>query len=340
MASFDRSSIVSIPTLTRSVGAGPLLAPACAPGVEDLVGTTLGVYRLDAALGCGSVGVVYRAWDRRAGRAVAVKVLRAGLLASPADRRRFKMEALALGRLSHPNVTAILDFGTAFGRDYLVMEFVAGETLADLLDGQPMASGHVAFLGEQLAYGLEAAHRAGFVHRDIKPQNLRLTPEGRLKILDFGLACAAEPITALDADATVDSGVRGTVPYMAPEQLSGDLVDARTDIYGAGTVLYELACGRRPFDALAMETLIHDIKTQRPRPPSALNPAIWPSLESVILRTLAKDPDDRMRSAHELARELTRVSAPPTRGTIRALVNRWRRVPAGVGSLLESLGWE
>ena len=123
---------------------------------------------------------------------------------------------------------------------------------------------------------------------------------------------------------------------MAPEQLSGGLVDARTDVYGAGTVLYELACGCRPFNALAMETLVTDIRTQAPRPPSAINPAIWPSLEAVILRTLAKDPNDRVASARELATELTRVSAPPIRRTIRAWVNRWRCVPAGIGSVSES----
>jgi serine/threonine-protein kinase len=289
---------------------------------DAMLGSTLGVHRLDAVLGCGAVGAVYRAWDYRSHRVVALKLLRVGLLATAEDRRRFREEAMALRRLSHPNVTAILDFGTAYGRDYLVMEFVPGQTLSDLLDGQPMASGHVAFLGEQLARGLQAAHRAGVVHRDIKPQNLRLTPDRQLKILDFGLARDTTP--GLNRDA--GDAVVGTVPYMAPEQLAADPIDARADVYGAGTVLYELACGCRPFVADSMESLVRMIRYEEPPKPSAVNPAIWPSLEDVILRALAKDPDARVPSAQALAVALARVTAPARRPLL-FWVNRVLRLP-------------
>jgi serine/threonine-protein kinase len=290
-----------------------------------MIGATLGVYRLEAILGSGAVGVVYRAWDCRSHRIVALKLLRVGLLATAEDRRRFRQEALALGRLSHANVTRILDFGTAYGRDYLVMEFVPGQTLSDLMDGQPMASGHVAYLGEQLARGLEAAHRAGFVHRDVKPQNLRLMPDGQLKILDFGLARDATPDVGPES---ADAGVMGTVPYMAPEQVSGAGVDARTDVYAAGTVLYEMACGRRPFVADTMQALVSKIRSEKPRPPSAVNPSIWPSLEAVIVRALAKDPAARLESAHALAAALARVSAAPAWRPLRVWVTRFLRLPA------------
>jgi serine/threonine-protein kinase len=270
----------------------------------SILGTTLGVYRLDGILGSGAVGVVYKAWDTRCNRIVALKLLRAGLLATVDDRRRFRQEALALGRLSHANVTTILDFGSAYGRDYLVMEFVPGQTLSELLDGEPMASGQVAYLGQQLANGLEAAHLAGVVHRDIKPQNLRLTPDGQLKILDFGLARDDTPERAQD---TSEGGIVGTIPYMAPEQLGGDRVGPRTDVYGAGAVLYELACGRRPFVADTVESLVNMIRYETPPRPSAINPSIWPSLEAVIVRALAKEPDARVESARALALALSRV---------------------------------
>jgi eukaryotic-like serine/threonine-protein kinase len=302
---------------------------------EELLGTTLGVYRVEAPLGSGAVGVVYRAWDCRASRNVALKVLRAGVLATAADRWRFKQEAVALGRLAHRNVTGIWDFGTSMGRDYLVMEFVPGLTVSDLLGGAPLASAHVAFLGEQLAHGMAAAHRIGFIHRDIKPQNLRLTPDGCLKILDFGLAHMADQHGAAQVDSQ-DSSVVGTVPYMAPEQLRGGPVDARTDLYGAGTVLYEMACGRRPFTSTVLSTLIDDIQHRPPTPPSSLNPAIWPSLESVILRSLAKNPEDRVASARDLARQLKHVECRAARAGWSWL-DRWRRIPVGLETLVDSL---
>ena len=288
--------------------------------VDGILGTTLGVYRLDSVLGSGAVGVVYKAWDTRSQRVVALKLLRAGLLATADDRRRFRHEAQALGRLSDANVTTILDFGSAYGRDYLVMELVPGQTLSELLDGRPMASAHVAGLGEQLARGLQAAHRAGVVHGDIKPQNLRLTPDGQLKILDFGLA--RDDSRELSQD-TSEGGVVGTVPYMAPEQLASGRTDARTDVYGAGTVLYELACGRRPFVADSVESLIRMIRYENPKPPSVMNRAIWPSLETVILRAMAKDPAARLDSAHALAVALSRVNAPPSRSPFQFWVNRF-----------------
>jgi serine/threonine-protein kinase len=295
--------------------------------VNTILGETLGTYRLDSVLGSGAVGVVYKAWDTRAQRVVALKLLRAGLLATADDRRRFRHEAVALGRLSDANVTAILDFGTAYGRDYLVMEFVPGQTLSDLLDGRPLPSAQVARLGEQLAKGLQAAHRAGVVHRDIKPQNLRLTPDGQLKILDFGLARDETPDRSQD---TTRGDVVGTMPYMAPEQLADGRIDARTDIYGAGAVLYEMACGCRPFVSDTVGGLIGMIRYETPKPPSKINPAIWPSLEAVVLRALAKEPAARPESANALATALSQATFPAVSSAFKVRVNRFLRWPTAV----------
>ena len=213
-----------------------------------MIGTTLGHNRIIEKLGEGGMGVVYRAHDEHLQRDVAVKVLPPGTFADDAARKRFRKEALALSKLNHPNIGMVFDFDTQDGIDFLVMEFIPGQTLDKKLAGGPLPEREVSRLGMQLAEGLTAAHDQGVVHRDLKPGNLLITPDERLKILDFGVAKLIEPVG--QAGVTIESvtqAVSGTLPYMAPEQLRGERIDARTDIHAAGMVIYEMATGQRPF---------------------------------------------------------------------------------------------
>lgn len=276
-----------------------------------MIGQTLGHYRVLEKIGQGGMGVVYRARDERLERDVALKVLPADALADDAARRQFRKEALALARLNHPNIGAVYDFDCQDGIDFLVMEYVAGSTVGEkVIAGIPEKE--VPQLGRQLAAGLVAAHEQGIVHRDLKPANLRVTPDGQLKILDFGLAKLLHHDPGRDATLTVTEAgaMAGTVPYMAPEQLRGETIDARTDIYAAGAVLYEMATGQRPFSQSVHARLVDDILHQPPPPPSALNQRVSPVLESIILKALDKDPDRRYQSAKELRVDLDRLAAP------------------------------
>jgi serine/threonine protein kinase/tetratricopeptide (TPR) repeat protein len=276
-----------------------------------MVGRTLGRYEIVEQLGAGGMGEVYRARDARLNRDVAVKVLGSTAFASEDARSRFRQEAQALSRLNHPNIASIYDFQTQDGIDFLVMELVPGSTLSEKLRGGPLAEKEVLHLGRQLMDGLAASHEAGIIHRDLKPGNIRITPDGRLKILDFGLAKQIHPRTfakETTVAATAPGSVVGTVPYMAPEQLRAEGVDGRTDIYGAGTVLYEMATGRRPFAEESGPLLTDEILNRAPVSPRSLNPRLSPGLEQVILKALEKDPDYRYQSAHEAAVDLDRLA--------------------------------
>jgi tetratricopeptide (TPR) repeat protein len=276
-----------------------------------VIGQALGHYRILEKVGQGGMGVVYRAKDEHLDRDVALKLLPSGVLVDTAVRRRFRTEALALAKLNHPNIGTVHEFGSQDGVDFLVMEFVPGVTLQEKLAAGPLSEPETLRLGEQLALGLAAAHEQGVVHRDVKPSNLRLTSEGRLKIVDFGLAKRLEAGADLDATQTVtDPHVRaGTLPYMAPEQLRGQPPDTRSDIYAAGVVLYELITGQRPFPATHEAELIGAILHQSPAPPSTLNPRITPGFERVILKAMGKEPERRYQSAKELQIDLERLSA-------------------------------
>jgi len=277
-----------------------------------MIGQILGHYRILDKLGAGGMGEVYRAHDERLDRDVALKVLPAGLLADESARHRFRKEALALAKLNHPNIEAVYDFDTQADVDFLVMEYVPGVTLSDKLSLGLPPEKEVLKLGTQLAEGLAAAHEQGIVHRDLKPGNLRLTPDGRLKILDFGLAKLMRPISEVGPTASITEShaVQGTLPYMAPEQLRGELVDARTDLYAAGVVLYEMATGRRPFREKVSTTLTDEILHKTPPSPLRLNPEISPRLEEIILKCLEKEAENRYQSAKELGVDLRRLSAP------------------------------
>ncbi len=247
------------------------------PSGQDLaVGINLGHYRIAEKIGAGGMGEVYRAHDEHLARDVAIKVLPAGTLSDPSARRHFRNEALALSKLNHPGIATIYDFDTQDGVDFLVMEYIPGMTLSEKLAGRPLAEKEVLALGVQLAEALAAAHAEGVVHRDVKPGNLRVTGNGRLKVLDFGLAKLRLPVVPSAATESIDQtlAMTGTLPYMAPEQLLGEEADARTDIHSAGAVLYEMATGQRPFGKLERAQLIIAILRQAPVPPAQLNPQV------------------------------------------------------------------
>jgi serine/threonine-protein kinase len=271
----------------------------------------LGHYRLLEQIGGGGMGVVFRARDEQLQRDVALKILPTGMLVDDDARRQFRQEALAIGKLNHPNIAMAFDFGQENGVDYLVTEYVPGSNLDQRIARQPLPQKTVLELGLQLASGLEAAHRQNVIHRDLKPSNLRINPAGQLKILDFGLAKLIGPVDedAETANLTSELGLSGTMPYMAPELLRSEPADARSDIWAAGAVLYEMATGKRAFPERQPSMLIEAILHFDPMRPSVINPKVTPPLEAVILRALERDPNRRYQSAQELLGDLNRIVA-------------------------------
>jgi len=276
-----------------------------------MIGQRLSHYRIIEQIGAGGMGVVYRAHDEQLDRDVAIKVLPPGSLADESAHRRFRKEALSLARLNHPNIAIVHEFGSQDGIDFLVTEYIAGIGLDEKLALGALPSPEVIRLGVQLAAGLSAAHEQGLVHRDLKPANLRLTVDGRLKILDFGLAQLMPHPSEMGqtVTATTSQETSGTLPYMAPEQLSGKIADARTDIWAAGAVLYEMATAQRPFPQKVPALMINAILNQPPKPLREVNRGVPSLLETVILKALAHDPTQRQQSASELAADLSRTTA-------------------------------
>jgi eukaryotic-like serine/threonine-protein kinase len=276
-----------------------------------MLNRTISHYRIVAKIGAGGMGVVYRAHDEQLQRDVALKVLNRGTLANDYARQRFRREALALGKLNHPNIETVYEFGSEDGIDFLVMELITGVALHYKLAGGALPEKEVLRLGAQLADGLEAAHAQGIIHRDLKPGNLHITKDDRLKILDFGLAQWI-PMGDQDNSAlTVSKAheITGTLPYMAPEQLRGQRADRRSDIYSAGAVLYEMATGKRPHLQTSGPQLISAILERPLSAPSLHNPEITPALDSIIVKALDKDPNRRYQSARELQIDLERLSS-------------------------------
>jgi eukaryotic-like serine/threonine-protein kinase len=276
-----------------------------------MIDRSISHYRILEKIGAGGMGEVYRAHDEQLDRDVALKVLPAGMLADEAARKRFRKEALALAKLNHPNIETVFEFSGQEGVDFLAMELIPGRPLSETLAAGPLPEKVIVRLGIQAAEGLAAAHAQGIIHRDLKPANLIVTPDERLKILDFGLAKLVHP--ELDADITrsissATTSISGTVPYMSPEQLRGLPVDARSDIYAAGAVLYEMAAGRRPFPQSQGAELVGAILHTSPDPPRSLNPQISSGLEHVICTALEKDPARRHQSARELRSALESIS--------------------------------
>jgi serine/threonine protein kinase/Tfp pilus assembly protein PilF len=297
-----------------------------------MIGRTLGHYRVDEQLGAGGMGEVYRARDARLERDVALKVLPVTKSEDPTARKRFRQEALALSRFNHPNIATIHDYDSVDGTDFLVMELVRGTPPVG-----PLSEKEVVSMGAQIAEGLAAAHGHGVLHRDLKPANLAMTPDGRVKILDFGLALL---VRTTESSPTVfhDHGTAGTLAYMAPEQINGAEIDERADIYATGAVLYELATGRRAFDDPVPGQLIQAILTKTPQAPSALNPAISPALDRIILKALDKDPKRRYQSADKLLVDLREPAAAATADrAISSIVPR-SRLPLVVGMAAVLIG--
>jgi eukaryotic-like serine/threonine-protein kinase len=292
-----------------------------------MIGQLLGHYRILEKIGAGGMGEVYRAHDETLERDVALKVLPVGMLADEAARKRFRKEAVALAKLNHPNIETIYEFATQNGVDFLVMELITGITLGQKLTGGLLSDQETLRLGTQIADGLNAAHVQGVVHCDLKPGNVMVMANGHAKVLDFGLAKFFH--TSKDSSITeslTEMRAAGTLPYMSPEQVRGERVDSRTDIYSAGAVLYEMSTGQRPFPETHAPRLIDAILHQLPLPPSTLNRRVKPTFENVILKALDKDPDRRYQSATELSVDLKRlaISAPWTAAPRRPAISRFR----------------
>jgi eukaryotic-like serine/threonine-protein kinase len=275
-----------------------------------MIGQTISHYRILEQIGAGGMGVVYRAHDERLDRDVALKVLSPELAGDKEFLARFRREALTLSKLNHPNIATVHDFDSEGGTSFLVMELVQGTSLIDKVRSGPLPEKELLRLGVQLLDGLRAAHGEGIIHRDLKPGNLRETLDGRVKILDFGLARTLQS----DLDVTqslATTGVVGTLPYMAPEQLRGECVDVRTDIYSTGVVLYELATGSRPFPETFAPRLIDSILHRIPPTVRELNSQISQELDSVIGKALEKEPQRRYGSAPEMLNAFEHIRGDP-----------------------------
>jgi serine/threonine protein kinase len=271
----------------------------------DLTGRTLGRYTVVAPIASGGQGRVYRGRDEVLRRDVAIKVL-SPRGSAEAMRRTLMTEARMLSRLNHPHIAGVYDVATQSGCDFIVMEFVAGATLRDILAGGPLPASEVLRLGAQIARGLASAHAASVVHRDVKPANLKVTSSGEMKILDFGIARLLPGGALLDNATYTLSSDRGlgTIPYMAPERLEGEEADERTDIFSIGVVLYEMATGIPAFPRRNVAALIDAIRHDEPPSPSSINPHVPLALEYVITRAMQKARKDRYPSALDLAAAL------------------------------------
>lgn len=291
-----------------------------------MIGQTVGHYLVTEQIGAGGMGVVYRARDQRLNRDVALKVLPPGKLGDDAPRKRFRKEALALAKLNHPNIGTVYDFDTQNDIDFLVMEFIPGETLGQRIAKGSLPEKEWIAVSLQIAAALEEAHEHGIVHQDLKPGNIMVTPKGQAKVLDFGLARLLDRDAAGEVTATLtQTDGAGTLPYMAPEQLRGDPVDSRSDIFSIGVVLYEMSAGQRPFQEKQAPRLIQQILNEAPRPLQEWNPRSSPQLESIILKALDKQPDLRYQSARELRVDLERLAAQQTPSSAVPVVPRASR---------------
>ena len=299
-------------------------------------GSRLGPYEIVARIGAGGMGEVFEARDTRLGRRVAIKVLSSD--AAGTDLLlRLQREAKVIAGLNHPHICALYDVGSENDESYLIMELIEGETLANRMARGPLPLAHVLRFGAQLASALDRAHRAGIIHRDVKPSNVIVTRDG-VKLLDFGLAKRSEPIPADSDDRTLDPSITerglavGTLLYMAPEQLRAQPCDARTDIFALGIVLYEMTTGKHPFEGFTRATIAAAILEHDPPLLRAHQPLAPPALEHIVRRCLAKEPDDRWQSAHDIADELQWISDHRETAAPPAATGRSKRAIGWIGA--------
>ena len=279
-----------------------------------------GRYELRGLLGRGGMAEVYEGFDLRLGRAVAVKQLSAQLAADPTAQARFGREARAAASLNHPNIASVFDTGedtdpaTEISIPYIVMELVEGSTLRAVLnEGAPLPPERAFSIVKSLLDALAQSHAAGIIHRDIKPANVMITPAGAVKVMDFGIARAVDETST---SLTQTAAVIGTAHYLSPEQASGKSVDQRSDLYSTGCLLFELLTGRAPFVGETSISVAYQHVREEPIPPSQLNPELSPAVDAVVLKSLAKDPDERYQSADEMKADIGLLQtggAGPTR---------------------------
>src|SRR5579862_898727 len=332
--------------------------PGASSSARLSAGTRLGPYEVLAPLGAGGMGQVYRGRDTRLDRSVAIKVLPPHLAEDTELRRRFEREARVISSLSHPHICTLFDIGQHEGVEFLVMELLEGETLAERLQRGPMPAEQVLKIGIEIADALEKAHKqgSGIVHRDLKPANIMLTKSGA-KLLDFGLAkytvsAAHEAVMSTlamsDSNITGKGEIVGTFQYMAPEQLEGKEADARTDIFALGELIHEMVTGKPAFSGKSRASLIAAILTTDPPPITQSQPITPVALEYVVRKCLAKDPEERWQSASDVASQLnwilssgSQASAPATQSTARKQRERGIWLGSGVILLLLAayLGW-
>src|SRR5438309_3845547 len=282
-------------------------------------GTKLGRYEIRSKIGAGGMGEVYRARDEKLNRNVAIKVLPAALSQDGERLRRFEQEAQAAGALNHPNILAVYDVGTHDDAPYIVSELLEGEELRQQLNYGSLPQRKALDYAQQIAQGLAAAHERGITHRDLKPKNLFVTTDGRVKILDFGLA-KLRPQRSKGVSSEIDTRkqitdpgtVMGTVGYMSPEQVRGHEADHRSDIFSFGAILYEMLSGKRAFRGDSMAETMSAILREDPPDLSETNKTVWPALERVVRHCLEKNPAERFHSARDLAFAIESLSGAPT----------------------------